>query len=326
MGCFPHERPSHEETTMNTDMESVPACDLCGSEHTKKIFEERGFPIVRCCRCGLVYVTPRLTQARIAELFEQFARGQREQISAELGLAPLWDKESPREKHRYDECLKILLAKLGPGSRRLLDVGAGNGNLVKKAKQLGFEPYAFDVMPTHIERLSKEHGIPGTSAPSLHDAALPDASFDAVTLWDVLEHLPSPSSTLREIHRILKPKGILALKTPNYNWLILKAHLLTSTLGRNAHKRIPLLSSFGVFAPEVHLYNFSPRTLTLMLETTGFSVCLLSLGKSTEPVSRISLFLHDIVTYAARGIYYLTLQRINLNPSLTAYAEKRGPY
>jgi 2-polyprenyl-3-methyl-5-hydroxy-6-metoxy-1,4-benzoquinol methylase len=305
------------------DRETVPVCDLCGSDRTRRVFEERGFPIVRCRRCGLVYVTPRLTQAKIAEVFDAFAKGQRDKISAELGLGPLWDRESPREKKRYDECLGFLLGRLPPGSRKLLDVGAGNGNLVIRAKQMGFDPFAFDVMSGHIERLSREHGIPGASAPSLHHAALPEGSFDAATLWDVLEHLPAPSSVLAEIRRILKPGGILALKTPNYNWLILKANLITRTLGKDAHKRTQLLSNFGVFAPEVHLYNFTPRTLALMLEKTGFSLIKISLARSTEPVSRISLLAHDAVTYAARVLYRLSLEKVNLNPSLTAYAEKR---
>ena len=52
---------------------------------------------------------------------------------------------------------------------------------------------------------------------NLDQASYSTSSFDAITLWDVLEHLPDPSSTLQEIKGFLKPDGILVLRVPNYD-------------------------------------------------------------------------------------------------------------
>jgi len=309
---------------MEAEREDVRQCALCGSSERKTVFVERDFPIVKCLQCGLVYVTPRLTQDKIGRLVDAFSRGDQEQVLTETGLALPWEAESPREKDRYKECLQTLLDLLPPGGRRLIDVGTGNGNLAIQAQQMGFEPFAFDVMPAHIERLAREKGIKGAVAPSLQEAGLPTGGFDAVTLWDVLEHLPHPQEELGEIHRILKPGGVMALKSPNYEWLILKTRLADGLKSARFLQRMKVMTHFGFFAPEVHLYNYTSRTLEGMLSRCGFRLLKISLSRSSEQSSRLSLILHDMVTYTARGLYALSLKRMNLNPSLTAYAVREG--
>jgi 2-polyprenyl-3-methyl-5-hydroxy-6-metoxy-1,4-benzoquinol methylase len=308
---------------MEKEKEDVTRCDLCGSVERNTVFVERGFPLVRCEGCGLVYVTPRFTQVKIKRLFDAFSKGDREGIRSETGLAPPWEEESPREKERYEECLHFLRRRLPSERRRLLDVGAGNGNLVLRAKDMGFAPFAFDVMPEHIERLGREHGIEGVVAPRLVEANLPSESFDAVTLWDVLEHLPRPTANLQEIHRVMRPGGMLTMKTPNYDWLMLKARLVSRLSGLHVLQEAKVVTEFGLFAPEVHLYNFTVKTLKRLLGKCGFEVMRIRLGKSSEPSSRLSLVLHDLVTYTARGLYACSLGSLNLNPSLTVFAVKR---
>lgn len=91
--------------------------------------------------------------------------------------------------------------------KRILDVGAGDGLIADVLKAKGVE---LDV--TAVD-LARQHGVDVVLGDA---AALPfgDASFDAVFLGDVIEHLPDPVPALREAHRVLEPGGTLYVTTP----------------------------------------------------------------------------------------------------------------
>ena len=82
---------------------------------------------------------------------------------------------------------------------------------------------------------------------------LPDASFDVVTLWDVLEHTPDPKSVLLECRRLLKPEGLLVVNYPD----------IGASISR-------LMGRKWVFLLSVHLYYFTVETIQKMLAETGF--------------------------------------------------------
>jgi ubiquinone/menaquinone biosynthesis C-methylase UbiE len=92
----------------------------------------------------------------------------------------------------------------------------------------------------------------------------PDNSFDAVTMWHVLEHTVNPMDVLREIRRVLKDTGVFVMAIPNlYN--ILSQFVYRLIKGRRVH----------LFDPddrELHLYHFTPETIRLASEKAGFRV------------------------------------------------------
>ncbi|MFC7356160.1 class I SAM-dependent methyltransferase [Jejudonia soesokkakensis] len=93
----------------------------------------------------------------------------------------------------------------------ILDIGAGTGEFLKEADNNGWEIYGIEPSPKARELaknknvfLSKEFG------------ELPDKKFDVITLWHVLEHLPSLDEEIKKIESFLKPSGILIIAVPNY--------------------------------------------------------------------------------------------------------------
>lgn len=142
-------------------------------------------------------------------------RGARERVTGtkleahEWGTAP--DFVGPRHKLRERLLLDLFLAaKPGP---RVLDVGAGQGTFSLRLLERGFEVTSADEAPAAVDLLRKRVG---RSVVQADVTALPfgESTFDAAVLGEVLEHLPDDRAGLREVARVLRPGGSLALSVP----------------------------------------------------------------------------------------------------------------
>lgn len=161
-----------------------------------------------------------------------------------VGLSPL-ARRAQREV-RY----------LPPANRasppRLLDVGCGNGEFLRKMGGMGWEVHGIEPDPQAV-RVAAACGIP-THCGSLADHPYPDDHFDAITLYHVIEHLHQPLEAMRACHRLLRRGGTLAVFTPNIDSLGHRA------FGRDWH---PL-------HPPAHLILFVRATLRGLLRQAGF--------------------------------------------------------
>ena len=140
---------------------------------------------------------------------------------------------------------------------RLVDVGCSRGDFVAFAEDFGF--VAEGVEPA--ARIAAEARAAGRNVKTglLEEQSYPEASFDCVTLFEVIEHLPAPLALFAECRRILKPGGVLLLSTGNAaRWT---ARVLK---GRWDYFRIDQDAG--------HVSFFSPRSLALAAKRAGFSV------------------------------------------------------
>lgn len=106
--------------------------------------------------------------------------------------------------------LKLINAHSNQGA--LLDIGAGTGEFLSVAKNNGWNV-------TGIEPSSKAKAIAenkGVSfVPNLD--SIPSQSFDVITMWHVLEHVPDLDHQINELKRIVKPNGTIIIAVPNFN-------------------------------------------------------------------------------------------------------------
>ncbi len=235
---------------MENDHETV-ACNLCGSERRRLFLRKLDMTLVKCRRCGLVYVSPRLTEKH---LFRRYGKEyfEREYLPA-LGAGP--DRYSlPAAIDRFELFLEILKMSALPG-RKILDVGAGGGFFVKAARHLGFEAEGLELSD---EAAAYGRNVLGVSVQTgkFEDIELAPESFDAVVMLDTLEHLRNPLSDLIKARSVLKPGGRLVLHTPDLGSL----------------SRVVLGRSWAVFSPLEHLYYFRRKTLAALLHRAGFRV------------------------------------------------------
>jgi SAM-dependent methyltransferase len=137
--------------------------------------------------------------------------------------------------------------------RRLLDVGCGLGWYVKLMNSWGWNAVGVEANPISAKRGREIYGIDIREG-TLEGQKFPDCSFDAICSRHVLEHVPDPEGTLREMRRILRPGGWLGLAMPN------GFSLASRWFGKN----------WRGATPPWHIHLFSPKALRLLLHRTGF--------------------------------------------------------
>jgi 2-polyprenyl-3-methyl-5-hydroxy-6-metoxy-1,4-benzoquinol methylase len=105
-----------------------------------------------------------------------------------------------------------LLARHAVEKGRLLDIGAGTGDFLAAAKADGWNV-------TGVEPSEKARSIADRKGLSLYTGtdAIQDGTYDAITMWHVLEHVPDPEAQAAELKRLLKPDGVLIVAVPNFN-------------------------------------------------------------------------------------------------------------
>jgi 2-polyprenyl-3-methyl-5-hydroxy-6-metoxy-1,4-benzoquinol methylase len=226
----------------------VVSCDLCGQDDPALLVTKNGFRVVQCRGCELVFVSPRPKFSALKEIYDAdtFFEHQVTRAGDES-----W---RPVAEERVD-----LINKLHPGRGTLLDVGCSAGWFMGVAQDAGWKVVGFDVATASVGH-ARSRGFDARLA-TLDQHDLPPASFDVITMFDSIEHMPSPMRALRSAHRLLRDDGIVMITTPNVAGLLPK---LTYRL---------LARPFGAWdhpGPPGHIYQFSDKTLASALERTGF--------------------------------------------------------
>lgn len=195
-------------------MEAAP-CEVCGSEERRPIASRTDlflggdtlFSMVECLHCGAIYQHPRPAPESMA----QFYPSDYQQYTPSVQAEP-WIRRIDRRYGLRKRC-NVVTRHVKQG--RLLDVGCATGDFLSEMKHqpgwtvAGIEP------SVHAAKYARDAvGVPIASG-TLNDAPFAPASFDAITMWDVLEHVYDPRSVIAESVRLLRPGGVLVINHPN---------------------------------------------------------------------------------------------------------------
>lgn len=190
-------------------------CVVCGGRERRRFREQAGYTLVVCTGCGLRFLDPQPTQDELASLYsETYYVSSDSRQRGYQGYAT--DAENWRRTFR--DRLRDLPATKGT----LLDVGAATGFFIEQARAVGWDAIGLEPSAWAAEYARLELGMDVVTG-TLESMHFPDQAFDAVTLWEVIEHLADPLSTLREIRRILRPGGQLVLSTPDAGSFVARA-------------------------------------------------------------------------------------------------------
>jgi SAM-dependent methyltransferase len=255
-------------------------CGICGSKRFIRLFNacdyiygnQGNWPVAQCADCGVVFMNPRIPPVRIGPFYP----------TAYYTNRPVEESQSWRKRIRtavlpryygyppvnsrgvlislVASVAGVIISRTAGFRRnihyvpkgRVLDVGCGNGSWLTIYKNLGWETFGTEIgsESASIARASGHDIFLG----DLRDAHYPDGSFDAVTLWDALEHIPNPAETMVEVYRVCRPGGRVYVYVPNF----------ASWYARHFQDK------WYMFTAPLHYYHYTPQTLTRLLNGVGF--------------------------------------------------------
>lgn len=210
-------------------------CNNCASAVTSVLITKGGYDIYKCPECGLAFTYPQ--PESIAEQYDS-------------GYFDLYRRRREFRLRRGVERLKCIELIKEPG--RLLDIGCSLGYFVEAANSRGWQASGVEISP-YASHEARDFGLDVRTG-VLEDANYPDGSFDCVTMWDVLEHVPDPTAHMLEVRRILAPNGVVVIGTPDLGHAMFR-------MKRECWRHLK---------PSEHIYYFQQSSIARLLAKTGF--------------------------------------------------------
>jgi len=242
------------------NLEIIP-CDLCGSNKFSVVYsaqyeKEKDLDIiekfrasgdellidqlVKCSRCGLIYINPRIKSNIIVKGYTE-------------GSDETFVSQADAREVTFNKAVKKI-EKYFPQKGKILDVGTAAGSFLAAAKKRGWDVYGCEPNKWLVEWGNKRYGL-SLKQGTLFDQKYNSNFFDVVTLWDVIEHTPNPSEILQECNRVLKYKGLLIINYPDIGSLVAR-----------------FMGQKWLFLNSVHLYYFTRKTIKSLLKKKDFEI------------------------------------------------------
>jgi len=192
---------------------------------------------VKCKNCHLIYMNPTEKASKTNEYY----------FKAKNTHAP-----TIRESYLRTAKSQVRLIQKHASGTNLLDVGCAQGFFLFSAYKAGYTTKGIEISQDAAAYAIREFGLDVEAKP-FEELRFAENHFDVVTLWQVLEHVPYPLMILNEVHRILKPGGLLVASTPNIEGIPAK-----------------ILRKRWWDIKRLHLNQFTTKTLMDILQNAGF--------------------------------------------------------
>jgi len=257
------------------------SCPACRTTRSRTAMQVRHFQFRRCTACKTLFLSEPPDAEQLHTLYAderyfvnpEFAEPEADGFHGYLDYI----KDRDHIEHKFAGIFARIEREVAPG--KLLDVGAGPGFLLSAAERRGWSPLGLEINQWAADYARRELGVE-MIASSIQDADLAAMSFDAVTMMDVIEHVPDPDVLVAAATELLRPGGVLAILTADAG----------SPVSRMLGGRWPEVKR----APE-HLVLFSISGLKAMLGRHNLEV----LGShSVGKESSIATLLADVTPVA----------------------------
>ncbi|MEK6802008.1 MAG: class I SAM-dependent methyltransferase [Nitrospirota bacterium] len=161
----------------------------------------------------------------------------------------------------YVKALSDIESMVGVGN--LLDVGCGAGAFLNVARQRGWDVSGVELSPK-LSDVSRRAVRAEVITASFESVELPAASYDVITMWDIIEHVVDPVLCMKKVSRLLKPGGVALFCTPDEDSVLARAGLFLYRIsgGRVSYPALAL-------HPTYHTYFFSRSGFTRMVRNSG---------------------------------------------------------
>lgn len=243
--------------------DAPPRCLVCGSAEAGRVYRITRFHVLRCRSCQQVYLWPLLDEQEVQELFVDLystGEGSVPELRDYYGYCYEDTPDNPLVQ-LYERWLARIEERHAPG--RLLDVGCGTGLFLAVARRRGWQTFGVDECADAL-RHARDHFDLDVRQGSFETLGLEGKTFDAVTMWDIIEHARAPIELLRTVRTHLAPGGVVGISTPNRRSIldVVAGSLYRLSLGR-------ITRPLEKFYIEQHFLYFDPESLSAALERAG---------------------------------------------------------
>lgn len=260
-------------------------CYVCGTAGNpivavEKSEERFGMPVMpegvyrvaRCRDCATLYVDSDVTDAYLAKLYEAETTEWVEDLFDRSGLV---SRRLPEFQAHWTDMKAVRPPRKGD---RLLDIGCQTGEFGSVPQADGVTPNGVDLSPDYAAQCRKRWGAPAeVHCGPLATAPFAEGSFQYVSALETLEHVCDPIEELKKLRRLVSSDGIVAMSVPSTNYFHLKYWLLRRSpaapvLSKVMARRLKFYETQVL--PHTHIYNFSDRSVRLLLKRAGFETVL----------------------------------------------------
>lgn len=211
--------PMMKSDPKQSDLFEWIVCEICGSEDHHSVAARTDlflggdtfFTMHECENCHAIYQFPRPTRTKMSDYYPSDYQQYTHALDEEKLIARLSRRYGLRKRGQ------VIIRQVQQGS--ILDVGCATGDFLSIMREFpGWD--VFGIEPTHsaLQYARQKVELPVVEG-ALNVAPFADQSFDAITMWDVLEHVYNPRQVLQNVERLLKPGGVFVVNHPNLDSL-----------------------------------------------------------------------------------------------------------
>jgi len=232
-------------------------CPVCGSSELTTVFSvidytvsKKSFQINECSSCSVRFTQDVPGEDSIGSYYKSEEYISHSNTSKGLinWLYQLVRKRTLKQK-------KGLIQNMtGLRNGNLLDIGSGTGAFVNEMKTAGWQINGLEPDADARNNCKQEYGILLDDISSFYE--LPDSSYDAITMWHVLEHVHNLHGYIAKLKSLLKQNGKLFIAVPNYT----------------AKDAVIYKEYWAAYDVPRHLYHFSPKAIQVLMEKHGLKI------------------------------------------------------
>ncbi len=225
-------------------------CPICKLDRSILVWKDREYKIFKCKECNVSFLHP------IPQNPEKIYNRQ---------YFEKWYLKYYEKRKEYLRKLWKEVKSFVPEKGRAFDVGCGVGIFLEILKEEGWEVSGQEVSPFAIN-FCKKKGFKVYTEP-LNRCNIPPETFDLITMWDVIAHLKDPVLYLESCKKILKPEGIVVIKTPLHTQQIFFLSNLLSFTGK----------SKSLIHVPAQIFHFDKKSIKNLLVSRNFNVELMKI-------------------------------------------------
>lgn len=203
------------------------------------------FTIAQCDSCGFKFTNPRPEEHQLGKYYQS------EEYISHSNTDKGFINSAYQSVRKYTLLKKLQLISRYYRTGKILDIGCGTGEFLKTMSQAKWNTLGIEPDEQARKQCIEKHGLDVREEARLKQ--LPDAEFDVITMWHVLEHVPRLNERLEDLKRLLKPNGMIIIAVPNCDSLDAKIYK----------------EKWAAYDLPRHLYHFTPKDVDTLFRKHG---------------------------------------------------------